>query len=66
MKFKCLLLIFAFTIVLANAAPSFKRDANAEAQLAVAQETTWWERDADAEAHPPRKRDAGRWKVTAM
>ncbi|PKC02669.1 hypothetical protein RhiirA5_424906 [Rhizophagus irregularis] len=45
MKFKYLLLIFVFTIILADAAPPLKRDANTEAQSP-------WERkrDADAEA----------------
>ncbi|PKC08434.1 hypothetical protein RhiirA5_499975 [Rhizophagus irregularis] len=55
MKFKCLLLIFAFTIVLAEAYPPWglKRDAEAEALVAV-------KRDADAEAIPALavKRDA--------
>ncbi|CAB4433832.1 unnamed protein product [Rhizophagus irregularis] len=59
MKFKCLLLIFAFTIILTDAAPTLKRDADAEAALAVKRDDDSlepWEliplgkRDADAEA----------------
>ncbi|PKC11716.1 hypothetical protein RhiirA5_497474 [Rhizophagus irregularis] len=58
MKFKCLLLIFAFTIILTDAAPTLKRDADAEAALAVKRDDSLepWEliplgkRDVDAEA----------------
>ncbi|GET59435.1 uncharacterized protein OCT59_009345 [Rhizophagus irregularis] len=50
MKFKCLLLIFVFTIILTDAAPTLKRDADAEVKQ-LHDRHLGRKRDANAEAN---------------
>ncbi|CAB4418461.1 unnamed protein product [Rhizophagus irregularis] len=48
MKFKCLLLIFVFTIILTDAAPTLKRDADAEVKQFHDWQLGWGRREANS------------------